>query len=48
MVGYRLEVDASIITGASSAIANLVNCVQATVWPFRISFLNRLPRPKPL
>jgi cell division protein FtsA len=29
MFGYRLEVDASIITGASSAITNLVNCVQA-------------------
>ena len=29
MFGYRLEVDASIITGASSAVANLVNCVQA-------------------
>ncbi len=28
MFGYRLEVDASIITGASSAITNLVNCVQ--------------------
>ena len=29
MFGYRLEVDASIITGASSSITNLVNCVQA-------------------
>jgi cell division protein FtsA len=29
MFGYRLEVDASIITGASSAATNLVNCVQA-------------------
>ena len=29
MFGYRLEVDASIITGAASAITNLVNCVQA-------------------
>ncbi len=29
MFGYRLEVDASIITGATSAIANLTNCVQA-------------------
>ena len=29
MFGYRLEVDASIITGASSAVTNLVNCVQA-------------------
>jgi len=29
MFGYRLEVDASIITGASSAITNLVHCVQA-------------------
>jgi len=29
MFGYRLEVDASIITGASSAITNLVNCVQS-------------------
>jgi cell division protein FtsA len=29
MFGYRLEVDASIVTGASSAITNLVNCVQA-------------------
>jgi len=29
MFGFRLEVDASIITGASSAIANLVTCVQA-------------------
>ncbi len=29
MFGYRLEVDASIITGASSAVANLVNCVQS-------------------
>jgi cell division protein FtsA len=29
MFGYRLEVDASIITGATSAITNLVNCVQA-------------------
>lgn len=28
MFGYRLEVDASIITGTSSAVANLVNCVQ--------------------
>jgi cell division protein FtsA len=28
MFGYRLEVDASVITGASSAIANLVACVQ--------------------
>ncbi len=28
MYGYRLEVDASIITGASSAVANLVACVQ--------------------
>ena len=27
MFGYRLEVDASIITGATSAVANLVNCV---------------------
>jgi cell division protein FtsA len=27
MFGYRLEVDASIITGASSAVANLVHCV---------------------
>jgi cell division protein FtsA len=27
LYGYRLEVDASIITGASSAIANLVHCV---------------------
>ncbi len=27
MFGYRLEVDASIITGAASAITNLVNCV---------------------
>ncbi len=27
MFGYRLEVDASIITGASSAVTNLVNCV---------------------
>ncbi len=29
MFGYRLEVDASVITGATSAIANLTNCVQA-------------------
>jgi cell division protein FtsA len=29
MFGYRLEVDVSIITGASSAITNLVHCVQA-------------------
>jgi cell division protein FtsA len=29
MFGYRLEVDASVITGTSSAIINLVNCVQA-------------------
>lgn len=29
MFGYRLEVDASIITGAASAITNLVNCVRA-------------------
>ncbi len=29
MFGYRLEVDASIITGASSAITNLVQCVRA-------------------
>jgi cell division protein FtsA len=29
MFGYRLEVDASIITGASSSITTLVNCVQA-------------------
>ncbi len=29
MFGYRLEVDASIITGAASAITNLVNCVQS-------------------
>ena len=29
MFGYRLEVDASIITGASSAVTNLVNCVQS-------------------
>ncbi|OIO96626.1 MAG: cell division protein FtsA [Anaerolineae bacterium CG2_30_64_16] len=29
MFGYRLEVDASIITGASSAITNLVSCVQS-------------------
>jgi cell division protein FtsA len=28
MFGYRLEVDASIITGATSAVTNLVNCVQ--------------------
>lgn len=28
MFGYRLEVDASIITGATSAVANLVNCVR--------------------
>lgn len=28
MFGFRLEVDASVITGASSAIANLVACVQ--------------------
>lgn len=28
MFGYRLEVDAIIITGATSAIANLVNCVR--------------------
>ncbi len=28
MFGYRLEVDASIITGASTAVANLVNCVR--------------------
>jgi cell division protein FtsA len=28
MFGYRLEVDASIITGASSAVANLVSCLQ--------------------
>ncbi len=28
LFGYRLEVDATIITGASSAIANLVRCVQ--------------------
>jgi cell division protein FtsA len=27
MFGYRLEVDASIITGAASAITNLINCV---------------------
>ena len=27
MFGYRLEVDASIVTGASSAVANLVHCV---------------------
>ncbi len=27
MFGYRLEVDANIITGATSAVANLVNCV---------------------
>jgi cell division protein FtsA len=29
MFGYRLEADASIMTGASSAITNLVHCVQA-------------------
>ncbi|MGQ9489529.1 MAG: cell division protein FtsA [Anaerolineae bacterium] len=29
MFGYRLEVDANVITGATSAIANLANCVQA-------------------
>ena len=29
MFGYRLEVDASIIIGASSAVTNLVSCVQA-------------------
>jgi cell division protein FtsA len=29
MFGFRLEVDASIITGAASAITNLVNCVRA-------------------
>lgn len=29
MFGYRLEVDASVITGATSAIANLTNCIQA-------------------
>jgi cell division protein FtsA len=29
MFGYRLEVDVSIITGASMAVTNLVNCVQA-------------------
>jgi cell division protein FtsA len=29
MFGYRLEVDASIITGAAAAITNLVNCVRA-------------------
>jgi cell division protein FtsA len=29
MFGYRLEVDASIITGTASAITNLVNCVRA-------------------
>lgn len=28
MFGYRLEVDASIITGATTAVANLVNCVR--------------------
>jgi len=28
MFGYRLEVDASIVTGATSAVTNLVNCVQ--------------------
>jgi cell division protein FtsA len=28
MFGYRLEVDASIITGATSAVTNLVNCIQ--------------------
>lgn len=27
MLGYRLEVDASIITGASTAVLNLVNCL---------------------
>ncbi|HEX9116353.1 MAG TPA: cell division protein FtsA, partial [Anaerolineae bacterium] len=29
MFGYRLEVDASLVTGASSAVTNLVNCVQS-------------------
>jgi len=29
MVAYRLEVDAQIITGASSAVQNLIRCVQA-------------------
>ncbi len=28
MAGYRLEVDAIIITGASTAVVNLVNCVR--------------------
>ena len=29
MIGYRLEVDATIFTGASTAVTNLVNCIQA-------------------
>jgi cell division protein FtsA len=29
MFGYRLEVEANIITGATSAITNLINCVHA-------------------
>lgn len=29
MFGYRLEVEANVITGATSAITNLINCVHA-------------------
>lgn len=29
MYGYRLEVEANIITGATSAITNLINCIHA-------------------